>query len=68
MSRPFFSPSSRQDLAEILESTARDKPGAAARFVQKLEDACWTLAKTPAMAPLREELASSLRAWPIPLS
>ncbi len=50
---------------EILEYIARDKPGAAAKFVQKLKDACWTLAKTPTMAPLREELAPGLRAWPV---
>ena len=31
MSRPYFSPSSRRDLADILELIARDKPGAALR-------------------------------------
>jgi hypothetical protein len=40
MNRPYFSPISRQDLRDILEHIAKDKPGAALSHVERLEEAC----------------------------
>jgi len=65
MSRPFFSPSSQQDLREILEYIARDKPGAALRHVERLEQACWMLAKNREMGTSRDDLLPNLRAWSV---
>lgn len=63
MSRPYFSPASRRDLHEILKYISRDKPGAALRHVEKLEQACWTLARNPQMGTAREELMPNVRVW-----
>lgn len=65
MSRPYFSPSSRRDLADILELIARDKPGAALRHVERLEAACWTLARNPDIGTARGDLLPGLRAWSV---
>jgi toxin ParE1/3/4 len=46
-----------------LEFIALDKPGAALRQVERLEDACWMLAKNPMMGTVREDLMSHLRLW-----
>lgn len=62
MSRPFFSPSSRSDLHEILENIAKDKPGAALRHVERLEEACWTLARNPGIGTARDDLLPGVRA------
>ena len=65
MSRPYFSPSSRQDLHDVLEYIARDKPGAAGEFVAKLENECWLLAKNPGLGSLRDDLMPELRCWSV---
>ena len=65
MNRPFFSPSSRKDLHDILEYIARDNPGAALRHVERLEEACWMLAKNPQMGTSLDNLLPNLRAWPV---
>jgi toxin ParE1/3/4 len=65
MSRPYFSPSSRQDLLDILEYIARDKPGVASAFVEKLESECWLLAQNPELGSLRHDLMSGLRCWSV---
>jgi toxin ParE1/3/4 len=65
MSRPYFSPSARRDLLEILEYIARDKPGAALRHVDRLEEACWKLAKNPQLGSERDDLLPNLRAWSV---
>lgn len=65
MNRPFFSPSSRDDLREILEYIARDNPGAALRHVERLEEACWMLAKNSQMGTARDDLRPNLRAWSV---
>jgi toxin ParE1/3/4 len=63
MSRPFFSPSSRQDLIQILEYISQDNPGAALRHVERLEEECWLPARNPEMGTLRNDLLPNLRAW-----
>jgi toxin ParE1/3/4 len=65
MSRPFFSPSSKRDLREILEFIAHDKPGAALRHVERLEEACRMLAKNSMLGASREDLLPGLREWAI---
>jgi toxin ParE1/3/4 len=65
MKRPFFSPSSRDDLRDVLEYIAQDNPGAALRHVERLEQACWMLAENPQMGTSCEDLLPSLRAWSV---
>lgn len=65
MSEPFFSPTARQDLLDILEHIARDKPGAATAFVDRLERECWFLAANPLVGTLREDLVAELRLWTV---
>jgi toxin ParE1/3/4 len=65
MSRPSFSPSSRQDLLDILEHIARDKPGAATAFVQKLENECCLLARNPGLGSVLADLLPDLRCWSV---
>jgi len=65
MSRPFFSPSSRQDLREILEYIAKDKPGAALAHVERLENECWMLARNRELGSRRDDLLTNLRCWTV---
>jgi toxin ParE1/3/4 len=65
MNRPYFSPSSRQDLADILEYISRDKLGAALEHVERIEEACWLLARQPELGTARDDLLPGLRVWPI---
>ena len=51
MNRPWFSPSSKRDLLEILESIAKDKAGAPLQYVERLEAECWMLAENSPSAP-----------------
>jgi toxin ParE1/3/4 len=63
MNRPYFSPSARRDLLDILEYIARDKPGAALRYVERLEAECHRLANNPHSGTQRDDLLPNLRAW-----
>ena len=65
MNYPYFSPASRRDLFEILDFIARDKPGAALRHTERLEEACWALAKNPQSGTARDDLLPNLRAWSV---
>jgi len=56
-----FSEKSRDDLLNILRYIARDKPHAAARFVDKLEQQCEFLARFPESGTKRDDLATALR-------
>lgn len=56
-----FSDKARDDLLNILRYIARDKPHAAARFVDKLEQQCEFLARFPESGLKRDDLASALR-------
>ena len=53
MSRLTFSPTARRDLNEILDYIARDRPGIAVRFVERIEEKCRILAGSPEMGFLR---------------
>jgi toxin ParE1/3/4 len=65
MSEPYFSPASREDLREILDRIAIDKPGAALRHVEKLEDACRALARNPELGTARDDLMAGVRIWSV---
>lgn len=56
-----FSEKSLEDLDSILHYIARDKPIAAVRFVDLIEQKCYSLALCPGAGTSREDLASGLR-------
>lgn len=56
-----FSEKSLDDLQGILVFIARDKPAAALRFVERLEQQCESLAQFPEIGTRREDLALQLR-------
>jgi toxin ParE1/3/4 len=49
----------------MLESIAKDKPGAALRHVERLEAECWMLAANSGIGTLREDLLPGLRCWSV---
>ncbi len=65
MSRCQFSLQARIDLLEIHDFVAADSVGAAARLVDRLEEACQSLAKHPELGQRREDLAPSLRCFSV---
>ena len=56
-----FSDSSLADLEDLLRYISRDKPGAATRFVEKLENQCELLSQFPDLGQKREDIAKDLR-------
>ena len=65
MPLPIFSRPAERDLLAILEYIARDGPGAAVRFVDRIEEKCQMLANSPDMGFGRDELLPRLRVWPV---
>ena len=61
MKKPFYSTAARQDLVDILKYIARDKPGAAVTWVEKIEDKCLLLASHPEIGELRSQLGNDVR-------
>ena len=61
MPRLIFSPSARQDLAEIFNFIARDKPVAASNWIDLIEEKCKLLAETPEFGEKRPEYDASIR-------
>jgi|SRR3989304_9053971 len=60
--KPFeFSEKSLEDLSGILVYIARDKPLAASRFVEELQQQCSLLTHFPQLGSRREDLAERLR-------
>ena len=53
--------SARQDLADIFDYIARDKPIAAANWIGKIEEKCELIATTPEFGAARSELGSDIR-------
>jgi toxin ParE1/3/4 len=58
-----FSGKARDDLLQILRYISRDKPHAAVRFVDKLEEQCEFLGRYPESGTQREDLARDLRVF-----
>lgn len=65
MSRHDFSPRARIDLFEIHDFVAKDGIRAAARLVDRLEEACRALAKHPELGQRCDDLAPSLRCFSV---
>jgi toxin ParE1/3/4 len=53
MPRVVYAPEAEDDLVEIAEYIARDKPEAARRWVQTIRETCETLAAQPNLGELR---------------
>ena len=53
--------SARQDLSDIFDYIARDKPIAAANWVDKIEDKCKLIATTPEFGEARPEYGGAIR-------
>ena len=62
MTKPFYTSSAKQDLADILTYIARDKPDAAAAWVEKIEAKCLLIASQPEMGELKRQLGVDIRA------
>ena len=61
MSRLIFSPSARQDLTEIFDFIARDKPVAASKWIDLIEEKCKLMAETPEFGEKRPEFGANIR-------
>ncbi|QDS90799.1 Plasmid stabilization system protein [Rosistilla ulvae] len=55
------SPSAQQDLTDIFDYIARDKPVAAAMWIEKVEQKCRRIAATPDVGEARPEYGSDIR-------
>lgn len=53
-----FAPAAEEDLREIVEFIARDKPQAARRWLARIKDKCRLLAKNPEIGERRPEFLS----------
>ena len=56
-----ISPAARQDLSDILDYIARDKPIAAAHWVEIIEQKCSLIATTPEFGEVRPEFGNGIR-------
>ncbi len=61
MSKLVIAPSARQDLSDIFDFISRDKPIAAANWVETLEEKCELIATTPEFGEKRPEFGSEIR-------
>jgi toxin ParE1/3/4 len=62
MRKPFYTPAAIGDLEEILAFIARDKPKAAAEWVEKIEAKCLLIASTPEIGEATPRLGVGVRA------
>ena len=61
MGKLIIVPSARQDLSDICDYIARDKPIAAANWVEKIEEKCKLIATTPEFGERRPEYGTQIR-------
>ena len=61
MAKLVIVPSARQDLSDIFDFIARDKPIAAANWVEKIEEKCKLIAATPEFGERRPEYGARIR-------
>ena len=61
MAKLIISPTARQDLSDIFDFIARDKPIAAANWVEKIEEKCKLIATVPDFGELRPEYGDGIR-------
>lgn len=62
MKKPCYTSAAQQDLAEIVAYIARDKPGAALAWVEKIEAKCRLIAANPSLGELQPYLGEGVRA------
>ena len=65
MSKCRFSPQARDDLRDIHDFIASDKPIAALRFIERLEAACEQLGEHPLLGEACEEIGHDLRMFTV---
>ena len=61
MAKLVIAPAARQDLSDIFDFIARDKPIAAAKWVDTIEQKCKLIATTPAFGEKRPEYGGNIR-------
>ena len=61
MAELIIAPSAQQDLSDIHDYIARDKPIAAANWVEKIEEKCKLIAATPEFGERRPEYGADIR-------
>lgn len=61
MAKLIIAPSAQKDLSDIYDYIARDKPIAAANWVEKIEEKCQLIAVTPEFGERRPEYGADIR-------
>ncbi len=61
MAKLVFAPRARTDLSEIFDYIARDKPLAAAAWIDTIEEKCELIASTPEFGEERPEFGGNVR-------
>ena len=61
MANLVFSPAAHRDLSDIFDFIAKDKPLAAANWVDTMEQKCLLIAETPAFGEQRSEYGAGIR-------
>jgi toxin ParE1/3/4 len=61
MATLIIAPAAQQDLSDIYHYIARDKPIAAANWVEKIEEKCMLIAATPEFGERRPEYGAEVR-------
>ena len=61
MKKPLYTTAAQQDLVDILRYISRDKPDAAVKWVEKIEDKCMLIASQPEMGERRPQLGTDVR-------
>ena len=61
MATLMFAPTARLDLSDIFDYIARDRPLAAASWVDTMEQKCKLIATTPAFGETRPEYGANIR-------
>jgi len=61
MATLIIAPAAQQDLSDIYDYIARDKPLAAANWVEKIEEKCKLIAETPKFGERRPEYGAEIR-------
>ncbi len=62
MRKPFYTSAAYEDLTDILNYIARDKPTAALGWVEKIEAKCLLIADNPSIGELQPHLGEGVRA------
>ena len=62
MKKPHYTIAASEDLEQILEFIARDKPGAAVDWVGKIEAKCFAIANAPETGQQMPQLGQDVRA------